>query len=528
MKSYTDKNQTKRKSNVEGYSKQKQSVGAAVQLVDNRTAAIAQRKLTTTINNSPKQVAQQQQLNTLFGHAVQLQSMDEDELQMKTDTDPLQRMGEEEEELLQGQFETAQRQGDLEDEELLQGKFNTAQKQDNLEDEELLQGKFGVTPIQRQQDHTPNNTGLPDNLKAGIENLSGYSMDDVSVHFNSPKPAQVQAHAYAQGTDIHLASGQEKHLPHEAWHVVQQRQGRVQPTKNIAGVQVNDDEGLEREADLMGGRAVQAKGLMHGTRPDVVTQKKNNGIQDFGFVDNRPKAITQRKLQVDINSSQKVAQLEGWGEWMSHYWSKKDELGHVLTSGRRQFMQRTSAAAKTEREEEGTGRISLDKIRLLHWTEYDDESKTGRRRGRLMPLLESGERVITEDIINDTMGSKDLVQVAHQDGDEVYVTLEGVGRLLAIRTACDELEIPYRDVDVEVEKYTVTEETMESLLGVHQSYFENPESNDELDEDVWSHLYGVGRSLGWTIVGLGAVAALIVGGKKLVGGSVPSMPKQEV
>ncbi len=42
-----------------------------------------------------------------------------------------------------------------------------------------------------------NNTGLPDSLKSGIENLSGYSMDDVKVHYNSDKPAQLQAHAYA-------------------------------------------------------------------------------------------------------------------------------------------------------------------------------------------------------------------------------------------------------------------------------------------------------------------------------------------
>jgi len=52
-------------------------------------------------------------------------------------------------------------------------------------------------------------------------------MDDVKVHSNSDKPAQINAHAYAQGTDIHPASGQEKHFPHEAWHVVQQKQGRV-------------------------------------------------------------------------------------------------------------------------------------------------------------------------------------------------------------------------------------------------------------------------------------------------------------
>ncbi len=101
---------------------------------------------------------------------------------------------------------------------------------------------------------------LPDNVKQGVESLSGISMDDVKVHYNSAKPAQLNAHAYAQGTDIHIASGQEKHLPHEAWHVVQQKQGRVRPTTMMkAKVPINDDQGLEKEADVMGARALQMK-----------------------------------------------------------------------------------------------------------------------------------------------------------------------------------------------------------------------------------------------------------------------------
>lgn len=72
--------------------------------------------------------------------------------------------------------------------------------------------------------HKENTTGLPDTLKAGIENLSGLSMDDVQVHYHSSQPAEVQALAYTQGTEIHVGPGQEKHLPHEAWHVVQQKQ----------------------------------------------------------------------------------------------------------------------------------------------------------------------------------------------------------------------------------------------------------------------------------------------------------------
>lgn len=120
------------------------------------------------------------------------------------------------------------------------------------EDEDIIQGKLSA-PIQR------NETGMPDNLKVGIENLSGFSMDDVRVHYNSSKPATVQALAYTQGTDIHIAPGQEKHLPHEAWHVAQQMAGRVSPTTNINGMPVNDNAELEHEADVMGEKAVQCK-----------------------------------------------------------------------------------------------------------------------------------------------------------------------------------------------------------------------------------------------------------------------------
>ncbi|MEA5547922.1 hypothetical protein VB816_23335, partial [Limnoraphis robusta CCNP1324] len=44
-------------------------------------------------------------------------------------------------------------------------------------------------------------------------------------------------------------------LPHEAWHVVQQMQGRVKPTMQMKGVQVNDDQGLEREANVISEKA---------------------------------------------------------------------------------------------------------------------------------------------------------------------------------------------------------------------------------------------------------------------------------
>ena len=76
-------------------------------------------------------------------------------------------------------------------------------------------------PVQKKE----NNTGLPDIFKSGRENFSGYSMEDVKVHIINDQPAQLNAHADAQGTNIHIAQGKEKHLPHEERHVVQQMQG---------------------------------------------------------------------------------------------------------------------------------------------------------------------------------------------------------------------------------------------------------------------------------------------------------------
>ena len=142
-------------------------------------------------------------------------------------------------------------------EQSVQFKDNRPQTALQLKQQELADSfsKGKSNPIQKKK----NSTGMPDNLKQGIEQLSGHSLDDVKVHYNSGRPAQLHAHAYAQGTNIHLGPGQEKHLPHEAWHVVQQKQGRVKPTRQMKGANVNDDKGLENEADVMGAKAMQFK-----------------------------------------------------------------------------------------------------------------------------------------------------------------------------------------------------------------------------------------------------------------------------
>lgn len=105
-----------------------------------------------------------------------------------------------------------------------------------------------------------NTISLPDNLKSGIESLSGHSMDDVKVHYNSASPAQLESQAYAEGSNIIIDPGSEKHQPYKAWHVVQQKEERIKSTLSAHGkLEINNDEGLENEADIMGTKALQLK-----------------------------------------------------------------------------------------------------------------------------------------------------------------------------------------------------------------------------------------------------------------------------
>lgn len=189
-----------------------------VSFVDNRPESAAQLRMAEMMRNSPqaKQAAQMKAImQNSSHHAAQNRMAD----------------------IIRG---TAQREEMGEEE--VQRKAEPVQRKENT----------STSSVQATQ-LKENKTGMPDNLKSGLENLSGMNMDHVKVHYNSPEPAQLNAHAFTQGSDIHVASGQEKHIAHEGWHVVQQAEGRVQPTMQMSGTQINGDAGLEKEADVMGG-----------------------------------------------------------------------------------------------------------------------------------------------------------------------------------------------------------------------------------------------------------------------------------
>ncbi|TSJ44927.1 DUF4157 domain-containing protein [Fluviicola chungangensis] len=228
--------------------------------------------------------------------------------------------------------------------------------------ESILQAyKQGITQLQDPNDEHPipqteNKTGLPDNLKSGVESLSGHSLDDVKVHYNSSQPASLQAHAYAQGTDIHVAPGQEKYLPHEAWHVVQQKQGRVKPTKQLKGTtNINDDAGLEKEADVMGAKAMQLK-VAHNNSSSLKTQTANHSLyqlqtsvnwtsQEFRYMDSdgdvstkevggTMEAIIDPKDPIEGADAQSTFQKDMYDD-LKAYWNpgaKHWVRGHLLNA----------------------------------------------------------------------------------------------------------------------------------------------------------------------------------------------------
>jgi|GEM_PF-3570729 len=139
---------------------------------------------------------------------------------------------------------------------------------------------------------------LPERLRRVLERLSGYDLSDVRVYPGSPWPARIGARAFVLGSDIHLSPGAEDALEHEAWHAVQQKQGRVHATR-LAGfaphpsedMGLNEEEKLEREADTMGrvarslvrrGEAVPVTGALRVAtlqRPVVQRQVTVNSVE---------------------------------------------------------------------------------------------------------------------------------------------------------------------------------------------------------------------------------------------------------
>lgn len=137
-------------------------------------------------------------------------------------------------------------------------------------------------------------TGIPTQFRLRMEHSTGLTFDDVRIHYNSERPAALQALAYTQGSQVYLGQGQEHCLPHELGHVVQQKLGVVRANASINGLAANTDERLEQEADRMfqSGNPVQKK-RMPGNQGQIPV------VQRFKFVQDKQYRMTDANLGYD-------------------------------------------------------------------------------------------------------------------------------------------------------------------------------------------------------------------------------------
>lgn len=123
---------------------------------------------------------------------------------------------------------------------------------------------------QKPQESKTDHTGIPAGIKTQFQAFSGLSFDDVRIHYGSDKPAQMQAYAFTQGNDVYIGPGQEKHLPHELGHVIQQKRQRLPATCFFAGRPVNTDIRMERLADSLAWNALR-RPAQQGAEEELLT-----------------------------------------------------------------------------------------------------------------------------------------------------------------------------------------------------------------------------------------------------------------
>jgi hypothetical protein len=108
--------------------------------------------------------------------------------------------------------------------------------------------------------------GLPGPVRGKMEHAFGADFSSVKVRESSEASA-IGAQAFTRGNEVvfapgHYDPGSERGqalIGHELAHVVQQSEGRVAPTMQAKGLAINDDAGLEAEADALGARAARGE-----------------------------------------------------------------------------------------------------------------------------------------------------------------------------------------------------------------------------------------------------------------------------
>lgn len=192
---------------------------------------------------------------------------------------------------LKSDLRFAEREVDFENlQESVDEGFKLSSKNDELkkfqDKQESKESEKSQKPFQLKK-----NDALPEDVQMKMESSMGHDFSGVNFETNSSKATDLGALAYAQGEEVHFAPGQfnpgstagQELIGHELAHVVQQREGRVQANAQAKGVGVNNDSGLESEADRVGRAAASAD--VSATTQLKEANNSSNVVQRFSFMD---------------------------------------------------------------------------------------------------------------------------------------------------------------------------------------------------------------------------------------------------
>lgn len=287
----------------------------------------------------------------------------------------------------------------------------------------------------------PNSTGMPDGLKSNLETLSGMDLSGVRVHHKSFKPVQLNALAYTQGQEIYVAPGQDRHLPHEAWHVVQQMQGRVKPTGKVDGLPLNDSKTLEHEADKMGEQATKQMNEGDGNRllsPGIGldffgSSRMINARQQMGLLNTL--SIGELVQRIKINNSG-IKSIFG-----DHDTAKFQEFFNWIRklSDSKNVMVLDNIIKTLEIEKEIDSNMELIKNEALRCS---GRIKSGRDPylGRLCDLIENKLVVLKQEFKPNADDDMYVIDLQTEDGDIDYYHRDKVFPQISLDEIAEELK----------------------------------------------------------------------------------------
>ncbi len=173
------------------------------------------------------------------------------------------------------------------------------------------QGDFFTPPVQMKR-----NEDLPEDFQTKMESSFGEDFSNVKINKDSKDANELDALAFTQGNNIHFKNGEfdssskngQELIAHELSHVVQQRHRDIGTTHKENNYDVNDNEGLEKEADINAKKAVNGEMISNpfstnqntNSSPNTnVSQKKNLPIQLKRIL---PSGAPLAELSIDSNS----------------------------------------------------------------------------------------------------------------------------------------------------------------------------------------------------------------------------------